>query len=334
MNDGPYKSGLLLAGLAGIIILLPFLFKGDYFVSVMILVAIYAILAMGMGLLMGQAGLFSLAHPVWFGLGAYISGILAVRGLLPAWATLFAAALGVGCVSYLVGTPVLRLRSYYLACCTLAILLIFQIIAGQLPDLTGGHEGLLGIPSLSVFGFKFKTDLHFYFLSWALCLSCYWFLHNLLNSQFGRAIRSFNDSETASASMGVNIARYKMYIFVLTAVMAGLAGSVFCFYLRLAIPSSFDFPLLVQLMMMIVIGGIQDLHGPLIGSFAVIWLGEFIKVHLASVFPIMTSEVEAVFFGVVIVVMLIFMPDGLTGWLNRIPPLGRKLYERAQASIR
>jgi branched-chain amino acid transport system permease protein len=334
MSEGPYKTLLPLAGLAGIIILLPFLFKGDYFVSVMILVAIYAILAMGMGLLIGQAGLFSLAHPVWFGLGAYISGILAVRGVLPVWATPFAAALGVGCVSYLVGTPVLRLRSHYLACCTLAILLIAQIAAGQLPHLTGGHEGLLGIPLLSVFGFEFKKDLHFYFLSWALCLFCYWFLHNLVKSQFGRAVRSFNDNETASASMGVNIARYKVYVFVLTAVMAGLAGSVFCFYLRLVIPSSFDFPLLVQLLMMIVIGGLQDLHGPLIGSFAVIWLGEFIKVDLASVFPIMTSEVEAVFFGAVIVVMLIFMPDGLTGWINRIPSLGRKVYERTQASSR
>jgi branched-chain amino acid transport system permease protein len=291
------------------------------------------VLAMGMGLLMGQAGLFSLAHPVWFGLGAYISGILAVGGIIPAWATPVAAGLGVGCVAYVVGTPVLRLRSYYLACCTLAILLIFQIAAGQLTDLTGGHEGLLGIPPLMVFGFEFKKDIHFYFLSWTLCLFCYWFLFNLLNSQVGRAIRSFNDSESASASMGINIARYKMYIFVLTAVMAGLAGSVFCFYIRLAIPSAYDFPLLVQLMMMIVIGGINDLHGPLIGSFAVIWLGEFIKSYMGSVFPIMTSEVEAVFFGAIIVVVLIFMPDGLTGWLNRIPSLGKGLYERAKTAI-
>ncbi len=332
MNDRSFKTEISIAGFAVIIVLLPLIVKGNYFVSVMNLVAIYAVLAMGMGLLMGQAGLISLAHPAWFGLGAYISGILAARGILPAWATPFVSAVGVGIVAYVVGAPVLRLRSYYLACATLALLLITQIAAGQLSDLTGGHEGLLGIPVLTVFGFEFKKDLHFYYLSWALCLICYWFLANLLNSQVGRAIRSFNSSEIASASMGIDIAKYKRHAFVLTAIMAGLAGSVFCFYIRLAIPSSFEFPLLVTLMMMVVIGGIQDLHGALIGSLAVIWLGEFLRNYMKNFFTSMTSEVEAVFFGIIIIVVLIFMPDGLTGWINRIPSWGKRLYERKQTS--
>ena len=324
MNERPIKAERSIFFIAAIVIVLPFLIRGNYFVSVMILVAVYGVLAMGMGLLMGQAGLISLAHPTWFGLGAYISGILAARGILPPWATPFASALGVGIVAYIIGAPVLRLRSFYLACATLALLLISQIAAGQLTELTGGHEGLLGIPSLSVFGFTFKKDLHFYFLSWALCLFCYWFLLNLYNSQFGRAVRSFHDSEMASGSVGVDIARYKIYVFVLTAVMAGVAGSIFCFYIRLAIPSAFEFPLLIQLMMMVVIGGIQDIKGALVGSLAVIWLGEFIKNYTGKLFAIMTSEVEAVFFGIIIIVVLIFMPEGIIGWINRIPFFGKR----------
>lgn len=315
-----------------VIILLPIVIRSNYIVSVMLLVAIYGVLCIGMGLLMGQAGLFSLAHPTWFGLGAYIPGILSARGLIPPFPSIFVGAICVAFIAYVVGAPVLRLRGFYLACATFAIIIIAQVAAAQLTRLTGGPEGLVGIPALSLGDLVFKTDLHFYYLSWALCLGCYRFCSNLIDSRVGRAMRSFHDSEIASQSIGVNVARYKLRIFVLTAAMASLAGSIFCFYLRFVVPDSFGFPLLVELLMMIIIGGIGHLRGALIGTFVVLWLTELIHGYLGELLPVMTSEVDAIFFGVLIIIVLIFMPRGLTGWFDQSINYGRQFYERVRGS--
>lgn len=319
--------------MAAVIILLPIVIPSPYVTSVMVFVAIYGVLAIGMGMLMGHAGLFSLAHPTWFGLGAYVAGILAARGIVPPWIGIIVSAIFVALISYIIGAPILRLRGLYLACATFAILIIAQIAFAQLAGITGGHEGLLGIPPLSIGGFVFKTDLHYYFLSWALCIGCFWFCSNIINSRIGRAIKSFRDSEVASKSMGVNIPKYKLQIFILTSVMASLAGSIFCFYLRFTMPGCFGFALLVELLMMIVIGGVGSLQGPLIGSFVILWLRELIDIYLGRVLPVMTADVEAVFFGVLIILVLIFMPRGLAGWIDQLFQLGRRTYEHFKRPI-
>ncbi len=306
------------------LVLLPFVIQSNYIISVMLMVALFGVLSIGMGLLLGQAGMFSLAHPTWFGMGAYIAAILSVRGLTSPILGILIAALCVAVLSWLIGAPVLRLRGFYLANATFAMIVIAQIAAGQLPKLTGGHEGLLGIPHLTIGGFVFKKDLHFYYLSWALCIACFWFCSNLMNSRLGRAIRSFHDNEPASSTLGVNIPRYKLQIFVLTAVMASLSGSLFCFYLRFVTPESFGFPLLVELIMMVIIGGIESIRGALLGSFMVLWLTEFIHAYLGKVLPVMTGEVDAIFFGLLIIVVLIFMPRGLIGWIEPVLNFSRK----------
>jgi branched-chain amino acid transport system permease protein len=308
---------------------LPFIIPGqysNYIMGVMCFIAIYGALSLGMGLLLEQAGLFSLAHPCWFGIGAYITGILAVRGM-PTLAAIIIAALCVAFLAYLVGAPLLRLKGYYLACATFAMILIVDITIPQLGSITGGHDGLLGIPPLSVAGFKLSGDLHFYFLTWGLCFGTYWFLNNLMRSRVGRAIKSFNDSEVASKCAGVDIAGYKLKMFILTAVMASLAGSLFCFYLRYVNAMMFGFPLLVELMTMIIIGGGKTLYGPLLGSFVILWFREFMHMYLGKILP-MTGQVDATFFGIIIVLILIFMPGGLAGWLEQLIHAVRGVRER------
>jgi branched-chain amino acid transport system permease protein len=186
---------------AVIICSLPFLFNNPYFISIMICVALYGVLAVGMGVLMGSAGLFSLVGPTWFGLEAYIAGILSARALLSPSFSIIVAAASTALIAFLIGSPVLRLKGLYLACATFGILIITQISFVQLGDLTGGHSGLLGVPALKLFGFKFDNDRHYYFLSWALCFGCMLFLANIIKSRVGRAIISSHDSETASASL-------------------------------------------------------------------------------------------------------------------------------------
>jgi branched-chain amino acid transport system permease protein len=308
--------------LVAALILLPFL-AGSYAVSVMGFIALFGGLAVGMGLLLEQAGIFSLAHPTWFGLGAYLSAILAVRGIAPPWLGTIAGACFVGLISYLIGAPLLRLRGYYLACATCGLLLIAEISLAQLGSITGGHEGLTGIPPLEIAGFVFKKDVHYYYLSWALCLACLWFMNNFMKSRMGRAIRAFSDSEVAAKSMGIHVSRYKLKVFILTAVMASLIGSVYTFHLRFMQPSIFGFSLLVELVTMVIIGGGKTLYGPLLGAFVVMWLKELIHMYLRDILPRLSAEVDAIFFGVIIILILIFMPGGLSGWVDRLLPWGK-----------
>jgi branched-chain amino acid transport system permease protein len=319
------KTSIIWFLLVMVIVFVPFV-SGSHVIGVMCFVAVFGALAVGLGVLMGQAGLFSLAHPVWFGLGAYVSGILAVRGIAPPWLASIAGAAFVATLSGLIGAPLLRLRGYHLACATFGLLLIVEISLAQLGSLTGGHEGLMGIPPLSIFGFTFETDLHYYYLSWGLCLACLWFLYNLMGSRVGRAVKAFSDSEIAAGSTGINVAAFKLKIFVLTAIMASLAGSLYTFYLRFTQPGIFGFPLQVELLTMLIIGGGKTLYGPLLGSFVVLWLREFIHMYLGALLPIMTAEVDAIFFGVLIIVILIYMPGGLAGWVDRFLGLNRRVF--------
>jgi branched-chain amino acid transport system permease protein len=286
---------------AAAIIALPPVTSSSYVIGVMCFIALYGAVAVGMGVLLEQAGLFSLAHPTWFGLGAYVAAIVAVRGIAPPWVGVIIGALVVALLAYAVGAPLLRLRGFYLANATFALLLTFE------------------------------TDRHYYYISWGLCLATLWFLYNLLNSRFGRAVKAFSDSEVAAASMGINVPRYKLYVFILTAVMASLAGSIFCFYLRFTQPSIFGFPLLVEPITMIIIGGGKTLYGPLLGAFAITWMREAIHMYLKDLLPRMTAEVDAIFFGVLIVVILIFMPGGLAGWVTQLSHIGRRRFGRVRS---
>ncbi len=312
------------------VIILPFITSSSYILMVMIFIAIHGTLAIGMGILLEHAGIFSLAQPTWFGLGAYVSGILSTRQIVSPFVGIVFGAAFVSLISYLIGAPILRLRGYYLACATFALLLIVEMSLGQLGSITGGHEGLMGIPALSVGGVVFSTDTQYYFLSWALCLGSLWFLSNLLNSRVGRAIKSFRDSEVASRCMGVDIPKYKLQIFVLTSVTASIAGSIFSFYIRFTMPSMFGFPLLVELLTMVVIGGGRSLYGPLLGSFATIWLRELIHLYLGKILPVMKAEVDAIFFGILIILILIFMPHGFAGEVERLFYSWRKVFDRFQ----
>jgi branched-chain amino acid transport system permease protein len=316
---------LLWLAIAALVACLPLVTSSSYVIGTMSFIALHGTLAVGMGLLLELAGIFSLAHPTFFGLGAYSGAILAVRGIAPPWAgTLIGSGFVTG-VSYLLGAPLLRLRGFYLACATFALLVIVEVSLGQLGGLTGGHEGLVGIPSLSIGGFVFRRDVHFYYLSWAFCLGQLWFLSNIMGGRVGRAIRSFRDSEAAAMCVGVNIARLKLQLFMLTAALASIAGSIYCFYLQFIQPGIFGFPLLVDLLTMIIVGGGGTIYGPLIGAFAITWLRELIHGSLGGILPRMTAEVDAVFFGILIILILIFMPGGITGWVLQLIAWAQRL---------
>lgn len=299
------------------IFLFPFLVPSPYIVGVMCFIAIYGTLAIGKALLLEHAGVFSLAHPVWLLIGAYVTGIAAISGVPPVLAILVAAAL-VGALAYTISAPLLRLKGIYLICATFCLIIIVEIAIVNMGTITGGHDGLTNIPPLSIAGYRIKGDISFYLLSWSLCLGTLWFCNNLLHSREGRALRASRDSEVAAVSMGIDIPRYKLKVFVITAVMASFAGSILCFWLKYISVEFGGFTLMIELITMIIIGGGYKLYGPLLGAGVVMWLREFIHVYFGRLVPQVTAEVDAIFFGVIIVLILMFMPGGLIGWVDQL----------------
>jgi branched-chain amino acid transport system permease protein len=273
--------------------------------DLMIFTGIYSLITIGLSLLMGYAGQISLGQAAFFGIGAYISGILtATYGLNP-W---FCMALGMivaAVVAVIVGVPSLKLQGHYLAMATLAFGIIIFIIFNEEVEVTGGPDGMSGIPMLSLFGFQFDSVEKYYYLVWAFVLAVFIFTINVIQSRSGRALRAIHASEAASNAMGVNVSRFKILVFVYSAILAALAGSLYAHYLNFVNPSTFDLFFSIKLLIMISLGGMHDIWGAIIGAFLITFLS-FEWLHFFE-------EFEVIVYGLILLLVTIFLPDGLAG---------------------
>ena len=274
----------------------------EYYFTLLNFIGIHTLLVVGLNLLLGYAGQISLGHAAFFGLGAYTSGILtATYGVNP-WLALLAGLVISGLAAFLIGIPALKLRGYYLAMATLGFGIIVYIILNQAQPLTGGPSGLSGIPSLSIAGFPLNTARRLYLLVWftvgvILALSA-----NLVNSRAGRALRALHDSEAAAESLGVDTARMKLAIFVWSALYASLAGSLYAHTLNFIAPASFGFMFSIELVTMVVLGGMASIWGSLLGAGVLTVLPEVLTTF---------HDFEVVIFGAILMVVMIFLPRGL-----------------------
>lgn len=163
-------------------------------------------------------------------------------------------------------------------------------------------------------------------------MACLLVCANIINSRPGRAIQAARDSEIGAASLGVNIPRYRLQIFVVTSVMAGLAGGFFCFYLRYVAPPLYSYDLLIDIMLMTVIGGIGRVWAPLLGCLVITWLNEFLRAYLGNILPIMTGQVTAIFYSLIIVVIMIFAPHGLVGMIDETKRFIRRRFRSGESA--
>jgi branched-chain amino acid transport system permease protein len=283
-----------------------------HYLDVMIFVGIYCLINMGLSLLMGYAGQISLGHAAFFGLGAYTSGILCVKFSLSPWLAMAAGVALTALVAYVVGVPSLKLKGHYLAMATLGFGVIVHIFLNEEVNLTGGPSGFSDIPGLTVWGFALDTDLYYYILVWCLVLLALIFSLNVIHSRIGRALRSLHDSEVAADAMGVETSRYKVIMFVLSAAYASVAGSLYTHYVGFLSPSSFDFFLSIKLVMMVVVGGMHNIWGALLGT----WLLTFLGNEWLHVF----HDFDILVYGAILLGIVMFLPDGL---VDLIPRVGR-----------
>ncbi|MGC2692550.1 MAG: branched-chain amino acid ABC transporter permease [Desulfobaccales bacterium] len=274
----------------------------EYYFTLLNFVGIHTLLVVGLNLLVGYAGQISLGHAAFFGLGAYTSGILTATCGVNPWLALLAGLAVSGGAAFLIGVPALKLRGYYLAMATLGFGIIVSIILSQAQPLTGGPSGLSGIPPLTLAGFPLNTARRLYPLIWLMVGLILALSANLVDSGAGRALRALHDSEAAAASLGVNTARLKLKIFIWSALYASLAGSLYAHSLNFIAPASFGFMFSIKLVVMVVLGGMASIWGSLLGAGVLTVLPEALTVF---------HDFEVVIFGVILMVVMIFLPRGL-----------------------
>ena len=299
------------AALAAVVALLPLAFHTPYALSTLILVGIYSTATIGLCLLMGYAGQVSLGQAAFFGLGAYASAALTTRYGWSPWIAMVIGAAGTGLIAYLIAIPIFRLRGHYLAMATLGFGAIVHIAMTEWRPVTGGATGLPGIPRLSIGGLVLNTDLTYYYLVWAVGLAALALARNMVDSRVGRALRAIHGSEPAAESLGVDVSHFKLQALVTSAVYASVAGSLYAHYMIFVSPGAFDVDTSVRLVLMAAVGGLASIWGAPLGAAAVTLL----TLALREIVPLVTrhgsGEHQIIAYGILLVVIMIFVPEGL-----------------------
>jgi branched-chain amino acid transport system permease protein len=309
---------------AAILLCIPFLFKAGYLLNVLVFVGIHTMLAVGLNLLLGYAGQISLGHAAFFGLGAYISGILTATYAVNSWLAMMIAAIVVGIMAFVIGFPILKLKGHYLAMATLGLGIIIYITFNELVEVTGGPSGLSGIPNLSLGPLIFDSDQKNYFLIWIFTLATMLLSINLANSRIGRALRAIHDSEVAARVMGVNVRLLKVQIFTLSAAISAIAGSLYAHTMTFISPASFGFNFSIELLTMVVIGGLGSIYGSFLGAALLTLLPELLRAF---------QDYDIVIYGLLLILMTMFMPGGLVrGFPAILAVISSKKPERGKES--
>lgn len=295
------------------IVLIGLTTDNSYHLQLLTFIGINTLLALGLNMLMGYAGQISLGHAAFYGIGAYTTAILTVHLNWSPWLALPAAVLLTTLVAFLVAMPMLKLSGYYLGMGTLGFGMITYILIRQWSTVTGGDSGLVGIPLLALGPFSLASGQAYFYLVWSVVLISFLVCERLVDSRVGRALRAIHDGEHVAAAMGIDTSRLKTGVFVLSAVFAALAGFLYAHLVSFISPNSFDFLVSIRLVTMVVIGGMASIWGSLLGASLLTILPEWLHVF---------SDFEMVVYGLILMTIMIFLPQGLTrGLLD--------LYERS-----
>lgn len=295
--------------LTAVLVLLPMVIKGNYYLLVLNIIAINALVVLGLNLLIGFAGQISLGHAAFFGMGAYLSAILTAMYNTPPWATLVAVMLFTAAVAYVLGIPTLRLEGHYLVMATLGFNIILYILMLQMDYWTGGPSGFAGIPPLHLGTFPVQGDFQFYWLIWSFFLFFFLISLNLVDSRVGRALRAIHENQLVANSVGINTEKYKVVIFAVSAAYASMAGSLYAHYLSFISPKTFDIFYSVQTVTMVVVGGIGNLWGGLLGAAVLTALPEVLHA---------LREYALLLYGIILMGALVFFPEGLLPGLVKL----------------
>ena len=290
---------------------------GEYMLAQMTFILIYSIVGLGLMLLAGFTGQFSIGHAAFLGVGAYTQAVLTGMG----WPFPVAIAVAAGlsaAVGVIVGLPALRVKGIYLGIATLSFGFIVEEVFARWESVTGGNAGKsVGSPDL--FGWKADTGDSFYFLCLVITVLCTLGVINLLRSSTGRAFVAIRDSEISAQSMGINLAYYKTLSFAISAALAGVGGALYAHQIRFLSPDQFNIIQSIDLLLMVVIGGLGFIHGAFLGAIFLIGLPQAISA-VKDFLPDAIGQapgLKSVIYGGVLIAFVMFEPMGLYGrWLK------------------
>lgn len=303
-------AGLLV--LAVILALLPVVLTNPFHIDVAIRIALNAVVVIALNLLMGYTGQISLGHAGFYGMGAYASAALTTHMGWPPIVALIVGAAATGVLAFAVARPILKLKGHTLAMATLGLGIIISIVINNETQWTGGPDGI-GVPPFTLLGLTIEGEKAWYGVSAAMLLLMTWFALNLIDSPVGRALQAIHGSEIASRAAGVDTARFKARVFVLSAVVASIAGSVSAHYIGFITPGMAGFFHSIELVTMVVVGGMASVFGSIIGAALLTILPQLLQTF---------EGWEVVVFGVILMATMIFMPKGL------VPSIAQRLRSR------
>jgi branched-chain amino acid transport system permease protein len=310
-----------LAVLAAALVAFPFV-AGDYLLYLANLVGVFLIAALGLNILTGYTGQISLGHAAFMGVGAYATAVAATRLDAPFWLAVPAGGAAACLAGAVVGVPSLRIKGLYLAIATLAAQVIFEWVFTNWESVTGGIRGI-NVPPASLAGFRFDTDLRSYFLVLPLAALHAYAAANLFRTRVGRAFIAVRDRDLSAELMGVNLFRTKILAFMTSSWFAGIAGGLFVYFAKVVTPESFPLSLSIQLLAMIIVGGLGTIQGALYGTVFVTLVPEALR-SLTQLAQRLSPDAMTWFypmrdivFGAMIVGFLVFEPRGLAAIVSR-----------------
>jgi branched-chain amino acid transport system permease protein len=274
-----------------------------YWVDVLNSVGLYALLALSLNLILGDAGLFNMGHAAFYAVGAYTAAILNTRLQVPILWALPVAGIAAALFAAVVARPVIHLRGDYLLIVTIGMGEIVRIaLVNDVFGLTGGANGIFGIARPSLFGFKVRQPQHFFYLIWAFVAGTVLVFHRVAQSRFGRALNYLREDPVAAEGSGVDTVRYRLMAFVIGAGWAGMAGSLFAAKMTIISPESFSFWESVVVFLIVILGGAGSIPGVLLGAFLVVGLPELFRGFASA---------RMLVFGLAMMVMMVFRTQGL-----------------------
>jgi branched-chain amino acid transport system permease protein len=326
MSMSLYKKNQKVLIAIGLLLLVLFPILGPkYIVHIGVIVAINGIAVLGLGVLGGYAGQTSLGQAAFYGIGAYVSALLAINYGLPFWLGIIIAALVTGIAGLLVGIPTLRVSGLYLVMVTIGINEIVWLYMMNAHEVTRGSQGVLNIPSPSIGKFLIDSPRSYFFLAIIFLAVFIWLTVRIMRSRLGWYFSALNDSEIAASMVGINTVRSKIIAFVISAVWAGVAGALYAHYVGYIHPDNFKLDLSIMLLTMAVFGGQRSIVGMLLATVILTGTTEYLR---------NIGEYRLIAYGLFLLWGMIYMPNGIGPYLIRLPQyLANRLRNKSSKGV-
>lgn len=283
----------------------------NYILHILILVSLYVILGLSLNLAMGYAGMLSLCHAAFYGIGAYVSSLLMLKAGAPFLLSLFAAVVITGTIAYLISIPSIRLQGDFFVLATLGFQMIVFSVLNNWTDFTKGPYGIPGIPKPSILGFQVDSASKYVLFSLFATGGTLFVMWRVLHSPYGRTLQAVRDDQMAASALGKNTVSFKRSAFTLAGAVAGLAGVLFAGYATYIDPTSFALDESVFILCVVIIGGAGNMRGPILGAVTLVLLPEVLRIVRLP--ETVSANMRQLIYGLLLVLMMRFRPQGIAG---------------------